>query len=58
MGKGRQQYIEKSGTCPPLSGRYVYIYHSVPLVFPTQTKKSVDFFTYILQVYMRQIRIS
>ena len=32
--------------------------HSVFLVFPTQSKKSMDFFTFILQVYMRQIRIS
>ena len=32
--------------------------HSVFLVFPTQTKKSMDFFTFILQAYIRQIRIS
>ena len=32
--------------------------HSVPLVFQTQAKKSVDFFTFILQLYERQIRIS
>ena len=34
------------------------IMHSASLVFPTQTKKSMDFLTFILQVYIRKIRIS
>ena len=29
--------------------------HSLPLVFSTQTKKSMNFFTLILQVYVRRI---
>ena len=31
-------------------GQYTVVVHSVPLVFLTQTKKSMDFFTFILQV--------
>ena len=42
-----------------INSLYLHItYHSVFLVFPTQTKKSMDFFTFILQLYIRQIRIS
>ena len=39
-------------------GQYTVVVHSVPLVFLTKTKKSMDFFTFVLQIYIRQIRIS
>ena len=53
----KKSFVFLSSIFHPIS-TYRMDWHSMFLVFPTQTKISMDFFTFTLQVYIRQIRIS